>query len=213
MERFDKAADEPPSYPAGTVRTLLKSDLVTPRTRAVLAARLDLAPKAAPQVLDEAAFATLRAMCVLLIPQPGRENPVDLAGAVDDRLARGDGNGWRYAAMPPDDEAYRLGLRGVDECAHALFGAAFVALDTGRQEEVLHAVQRGEAAGESWHKAPAVRFFEELMAELVESYYSHPEAMDEIGYAGFADAHGWQDIGLDRLAPHEPSEADGTPLP
>ena len=43
----------PPRYPEGTVRGLLASDLVTPQTRAVLLARLDAPPGAAPRALDE----------------------------------------------------------------------------------------------------------------------------------------------------------------
>ena len=70
---------------------------------------------------------------------------------------------------------------------------------------LLHgAVQRGEAPGESWSVVPAARFFEELLAECVEGYYSAPAAQDEIGYAGFADAHGWQAVGVDQLQTHEP---------
>lgn len=194
------------TYPTGTVRALLASDLVTTQTRAVLLARLDGRRDPVPRVLDDTAFATLRAVCARLIPQPERPDPVDLAAAIHDRLARGEGNGWRYATMPPDREAYALGLRGTDECARAMFGAEFVALDGRRQDEVLRAVQRGEPLGGSWAGLPADRFFEELLAEVAECYYSHPLAQEEIGYAGFADARGWHAVGLDQLEPHEPRE-------
>jgi gluconate 2-dehydrogenase gamma chain len=195
---------EPPRYPTGTVRALLASDLVTPVTREVLVERLEARPKAHPRFFDAASFATLRAACERLIPQPERSTPIDLAGAVDERLARNEGNGWRYATMPPDRDAYQLGLRGIDECASLTFGAAFVDLDGARQDDVLRSVQDGKAEGASWVHVPAARFFEELLAELVESYYSHPVAQEEIGYAGFADAHGWQAMGLDTLEKHEP---------
>jgi len=200
---------DPPSYPEGTVRALLATDLVTPQTRAVLLARLEGSRGPDHRVLDGAAFATLRAVCARLIPQPDRSDPVDLAGAVDDRLARGEGNGWRYAVMPPDAEAYRRGLLGVDESARAMFGAAFVLLDEGSQDAVLRAVQRREAVGAVWQALPADRFFEELLAEVAECYYSHPLAQEEIGYVGFADARGWQAVGLNQLAPHEPRAMGG----
>ena len=214
MSETDRRSAEPdradaPTYPAGTVRALLATDLVTPPTRAALLARLDGPGEPGPRALDESAFDTLRAACARLIPQPERAAPVDLAGAVDARLARGEGNGWRYATMPPDAEAYRRGLRGVDDCARASFGAPFAALDGGRQDEVLRAVQRGEASGEAWEGLPAERFFEELLAEVAECYYSHPLAQEEIGYAGFADASGWQALGLNQLAPHEPAVLRG----
>ena len=194
------------AYPPGTVRALLASDLVTPGTRAVLLARLDAPPAPGPRALDAAAFAILRAVCARLVPQPERPAPIDLAGAVDGRLARGEGKGWRFATMPPDAEAYRRGLHGVDACARATFGVPFVVLAGRDRDDVLGAVQRGAVSGAEWDGLPPERFFEELLAEVVECYYSHPLAQEEIGYAGFADAHGWQAIGLDRLAPHEPRE-------
>jgi hypothetical protein len=65
-------------------------------------------------------------------------------------------------------------------------------------------VQRGDVEGGVWDTLPAQRFFEELLAEAVECYYSHPLAQEEIGYVGMADAHGWQAISLNRLEPWEP---------
>jgi hypothetical protein len=68
----------------------------------------------------------------------------------------------------------------------------------------LLAVQRNGAPGQTWKIVPAGRFFEELLAELTECYYSDPSAQEEIGYVGFADAHGWQALGLNELEAHEP---------
>lgn len=198
-----------PTYPPGTVRGLLATNLVTPPTRAALRARLDEAAPAEPRFFDPAAYATLRAACARLIPQPERPSPVDLAHDIDRRLAEDKSDGWRYDRMPPDPEAYRLGLGGLDESARAMFGAGFAALDGPRQDAVLGAVQRAEAPGASWTRLPADRFFEELLGECVEGYYSHPLAQEEIGYVGMADAHGWQAVGLDQLAPHEPRPLGG----
>jgi gluconate 2-dehydrogenase gamma chain len=193
-----------PVYPAGTVEALLHTDLVTAQTRRVLEERLHAPAQHVPRFFDADHYATLRAVCHLLIPQPDRPEPIDLAAAVDDRLARNDGKGWRYASMPPDREAYPLGLRGIEESAQSMLGVAFVALDEDRQHQLLRAVQSGSASGGMWSRVPPALFFEELLAELVESYYSHPSAQEEIGYVGFADAHGWQQIGLDQPESHEP---------
>lgn len=200
-----------PTYPEGTARRLLASDLVTPKTRAVLQARFDGPRGTSAQALDDGELAILRAACGRLIPQDERAEPIDLAGEIDRRLARGESKGWRYDAMPPERDAYRRGLRGVDESAHIMFGMPFTALSPGRQEEVLLAVQGGNAPGDAWHGLTARRFFEDMLAELVETYYSHPLAYDEIGYVGYADARGWQAIGLNQLAPHEPRPENGPP--
>lgn len=193
-------------YPEGTVRALLDTDLVTPATRTALRARLTARDQAspAPRFFDAHEFRTLTAVCHRLIPQDGRPHPVELPHALDARLADGKGDGWRYAVMPPDPEAHRLGLRGLDESARAMFGAGLTALPGDAQDAVLRAVQAGTVQGGAWDVLPAERFFEELLAELAEAYYSHPVAQDEIGYVGYADAHGWQAIGLDERAPHEP---------
>ncbi len=207
-------------YPAGATAVLLASDLVTPATCAVLKARLDGAgyrqessARANPRHFDEHGFATLRAASARLIPQLDRALPIDLARGIDERLADGLGNGWRYAVMPPDGEAYVRGLCGMNESAQERFGIDFVALDATRQDVVLHAIQSGEVSGVSWDAVPATRFFEELLAELTELYYAHPLAQDEIGYTGFADAHGWQALGLNELELWEtrPLPLVGTP--
>jgi hypothetical protein len=197
------------TYPRGTVRALIETSLVTPATRKALVSRLvpDDAPPppvSKPRFFDAEAFDTLRAACDRLIPQADRTHPVQLAGALDERLAEGKGDGWRYNQMPPDGEAHRRGLMGLNESAHAMFGEAFYELEASRQDEVLLAVQRNEAQGQTWKTLPAHRFFEELLAELVECYYSDPLTQEEIGYVGFADAHGWPAVGLNELEAHEP---------
>ncbi len=193
------------SYPPGTVRALLETDMVTPQTRAALLERLEKETAATPRFFDEAAFATLRAACARLLPQPERAaQPIDLAGAIDEHLAKGEGDGWRYDGMPPDGEAHRRGLLGLNESARLLFGRDFPELDGARQDAILSLVQRGEVEGGIWETTPADRFFEEFLAGATESYYSHPLAQEEIGYVGMADAHGWQSIGLDQLEPWEP---------
>lgn len=195
-------------YPAGTVRALLDTDLVTRPTRDALRARLEGRHAEPGRFFRPDALLTLRAACARLVPQPHREDPIDVAGCIDQRLADATGNGWRYDSMPPDAEAYAAGLAGLDETAHLRHGAAFHELEVSRQDEVLCAVQRGEAQGKIWERIPAPRFFEELLAESVEFYYSHPQAQEEIGYVGMADAPGWQAIGLDQLEPREPRAGD-----
>ena len=195
----------PKTYPAGTVRALLDTDLVTAPTRAALRARLDADDDYALRFFDEAAFATLRAVCVRLIPQPERAQGIDVATCIDKRLAENTSDGWRYDSMPSDRDAYVRGLRGLDETAMTMHGVGFVALEETRQVAILRSVQLGQAEGECWKSLPPKRFFEELLAEITEAYYSHPLAQEEIGYAGMADARGWRRVRLDDLEPWEPN--------
>lgn len=192
------------TYPSGTVRALLETDLITAPTRRALQARLARQDVAQARFFDARSFVTLRAACARLIPQPERSQPIDIAGAIDERLADGEGDGWRYDTMPPDGEAHRRGLRGVNESASAMFDAAFHQLEAAKQDDVLRAIQRSEVHGGVWDTLPAGRFFEELLAGAAEAYYAHPLAQEEIGYVGMADATGWHAIGLNRLEAREP---------
>ncbi len=186
-----------PHYPAGTVRALLRTGHVSDATRAALQQRLDAPVAYAPRFFAPETFALLAAVAACLIPQPDRpDQPIALAPAVDQRLAEGRADGWRYDALPPDREAFRLGLGGVRETAQALFRADFTQLSADQQGRVMQAICEGTPPGATWQTLPAGRFFEELLAELTETYYAHPLAQEEIGYVGMADLPGWTNIGL-----------------
>ena len=195
-----------PVYPNGTVRALLDTPHVSEATRAALQARLNAPAAYAPQFLAPETYALLEAVAARLFPQPDRpEAPIALAPAVDQRLAEGRADGWRYDALPPDREAYRLGLGGIQEIAQAQFQADFTALNTEHQDAVLKTLASGTPPGTTWQTLDAGRFFEEMLAELTETYYAHPLAQEEIGYVGMADLPSWSKIGLNEKEEREPS--------
>ena len=194
-----------PVYPSGTVRALLDTPHVSEATRAALQARLAVPATYAPQFLAPETYALLEAVAARLFPQPDRpEQPIALAPAVDQRLAEGRADGWRYDALPPDREAYRLGLGGIQEIAQAQFQADFMTLEAARQDAVLQTLAGGHPPGPTWQTLDAGRFFEELLAELTATYYAHPLAQEEIGYVGLADLPGWTKIGLNEKDEREP---------
>ncbi|GAB2961990.1 hypothetical protein GCM10027048_32880 [Hymenobacter coalescens] len=195
-------------YPIGTIRALLESPHVSEATRAALLERLD-APSYAPQFFDADTYRLLQAVCQRLLPQPDRPtDAIDLAAGIDARLLSGRSDGWRYDVLPPDREAYRLGLGGVQQAARVQFGRDFMALTGDEQDAVLAAVQAGTASGEAWLQLSAERFFEELLAEATILYYAHPLAQEEIGYAGMADLPAWSRIGLEEREDREPEEVN-----
>lgn len=160
--------------------SLLASDHVSPATRTALTARLADQPTT-PRFFTPVEFATLTAVCARLVP-PGSVARRPISSLIDGRLADGRGNGWRYAELPVDGEAYRAGLAAIDANA----GGPFAALDDEGQDAVLRDFQQS-----------APRFFADLLAEVVERFYADPVAQAEIGYAGFADRPAWTAIGLD----------------
>ncbi len=200
---------QPDVYPPESIRYLLTTTLLTAKTSAVLKQRSEAKPEV--HVFDESALGVLKALIKRLFPQAQSE--LNLAQDLEGRLASGISDGWRYDVMPPDLEAHRRGLAGIDQSAHLLFGAGFCALDQTSQDAVLAAVQRAQAPGSIWENLPARRYFEELLTELTEYYYSYADAQAEIGYAGMADARGWQQLGLDQRESWESAPGIAPVLP
>lgn len=188
--------------PQNTVRTLLATDHVTDVTRQVLTERLN-APPRQPTFFAANEFTLLQAICNRLLPQDNRPEPIDVAGGIDERLSQNKSNGWRYDVMPADGDAYGRGLAGVEESAQALFQQSFRQLSGAEQDRIIGLIQTGNAPGDIWQTLPADRFFEELLAEASENYYSHPLAQEEIGYVGIADLPSWQRVGLNQLEDRE----------
>ncbi|TDN36554.1 gluconate 2-dehydrogenase subunit 3 family protein [Hymenobacter sp. UV11] len=187
-----------------TSQDLLPSSHVSAATHAALSQRLaETGAAYEPQFLAPETFRLLEAVAARLFPQPERSVPIPLAPSVDQRLTEGRADGWRYDALPPDREAYRLGLGGIQEIAQSLFQTDFEALDATKQDEVIEALASGNPPGAVWQMLPAGRFFEEMLAELTEAYYAHPWAQDEIGYTGYADLPAWTKIGLNEKEPRE----------
>lgn len=192
-------------YPTGTVRALLDTAQVTEATRQAITERLT-APPRQPTFFSADEFALLQTICDRLIPQNEDAEHIDIAGGIDRRLSEQKSDGWRYDTMPADGDAYKLGLKGIDESAQILFKQRFLLLSDEQQNQVLKEIQKAEALGEIWQELPADRFFEELLAEAIENYYSHPLAQEEIGYVGMADTPGWQLVELNQLEDREPRE-------
>jgi len=191
-------------YPAGTVAALLNSDLVTPATAKALDRRMTAGVDKEAIVLSPELLVVLSAISGRLMPQSDRASPIDLAGEFVRRLATGAGDGWRYADLPPDAEMFDRGLRAVCASSIDVFNTSFASLTSAQQDELLREVQFGRVSGPAWHGIKPNLFFQELLAALVDIYYAHPVALDEIGFAGMADARGWQAVGLDARAQYEP---------
>ena len=190
-----------PRWPTGWALPLVASDATTAPTRDALLARLGPGPSD-PRFFDADAFATLTAACARLVPSDGLDAPVDVAPDIDARLARGDGNGWRYATLPPDGQAFRLGLAALDAAAQSAHGTRFVDLDGAAQDAVLLDVQH--ARGDAFAGFDAARWFEDWIAEAAALFYAHPHAQESIGYAGYADSPGWTRIGIGERDDREP---------
>jgi hypothetical protein len=128
-----------------------------------------------------------------ILPQDDRDadHKIPVLNYVDDR--RGEIDGYRYEDMPPDGDAIRLGLKAIDDIAQTMHGRPFVECGAAEQDEVLWTIHEDNPQGgeEIWEQMPADRFWILLVTEVVDAYYAHPFAWDEIGFGGPAYPRGY----------------------
>jgi hypothetical protein len=118
-----------------------------------------------------------------VVPQRGTD--VDLAARIDAALGAGLGDGWRYAELPPDPEAYRRGLDTL-----AALEPGFAALDAAGQDAVLDRIADGALGSDADGLLTATRmalWFTDVRADAVRTWLSQPAAQAWLRYDGFAD--------------------------
>ncbi len=147
---------------------------------------------------------TVRALCDVVTAQDS-EPRVPVAEMVDEKLAAGRLDGYRYANMPRDTDTWRLVLRGLDETAAGRYGRdSFATCDAQAQEAIVAALAEGSLSGGAWDELDCARAFSVCMRAIVAAFYSHPWAWNEIGYGGPAYPQGYMRLGpTSVLEPHE----------
>jgi hypothetical protein len=175
-------------------------------TRAAIDRRLT--PPPGPRFFTESEWLTLGAVCDRIMPQPAGRPAVPLPAYVDQKMADDILDGYRYAVLPPQGDAWRQGLAGLDQSADDLFGAPFHRLPAERQDDLLRRMQEGQLGGEAWGDMPCQPFFQHrLIPDITHAYYAHPTAWNEIGFGGPASPRGYVRMALDRRDPWEAVEA------
>jgi gluconate 2-dehydrogenase gamma chain len=132
------------------------------------------------RALDDAQFAILSAIVERLIPTDDRGPGAREARAAHYIAAALGAEYGRYLAD------YLAGLADIDERARATHGRPFVALEPLLQDEILAAIERGQAAGDG----PAPRtFFDLVLKHTREGVFGDPR------WGGNAERVGWNMIG------------------
>jgi hypothetical protein len=177
-------------------------------TRRVVVARVEEVPPI--RFFSSEELKLLTAIVDRIIPQDDRDEAhrIPVVNYIDERLNTGRIDGYRYEDMPPDSEAYRLGLQAIDDIAHQMHGRPFVELDAREQDMVLWSIHEDKPRGgeEIWQQMPADRFWLLLVSDAVDAYYAHPYAWDEIGFGGPAYPRGYFRLEYGRPEPWEVEE-------
>lgn len=178
------------------------------QTRRVVRERIERVPPYRFFNADE--IATLEAVVERIMPQPDRAGDARIAIApwIDAKLFEDLRDGYRYAELPPQRDAWRLALRGIDEAARARHAAVFTALTPEQQDDILRSIQRGEPRDGAWSQVPPARFFRNVLCSVVAKlHYAHPTAWSECGYNGPSSPRGHVRKWIGGVDPWEAHEA------
>jgi Gluconate 2-dehydrogenase subunit 3 len=135
-----------------------------------------------------------------------RDRPrIPVTAMIDSRLAEAETDGWRYANMPEDGQAWRDTLRFLDEDAQDKHGRGFAACPPSDQAALIQVVQ--DAGSGDWHGLPASRVWSLWTRYACTAFYGHPWAWNEMGFPGPAYPRGYKNIGVDKLEPFEVRDA------
>jgi hypothetical protein len=162
-------------------------------TREVVADRVQKTPRV--RFFSEQEAALLKAVIDRVMPQDDRavDRVIPVLPILDERLYKNSLNGFRYEDMPPDQEAYRLAIKAIEEMALNRFQQSFPDLTIHQQELILKSLHDGRPDPDHpiWQRMPVHRFWALLMEDCATAYYSHPWAWDEIGFGGPAYPRGY----------------------
>jgi hypothetical protein len=124
-----------------------------------------------------------------VMPQDDRHlsRRIPIVPRIDERLYKGSIPGYRFAKMPPDGDAYRLGFEAIEKIARHSYGRSFRKLSWGEQDELLKSIHDAKpkmGATDIWERMEVHRYWALVVQDCVEAYYAHPWAWDEIGFGG-----------------------------
>ncbi len=197
---------QPGYYPGFS--TMGQNEYWDKATRDVVTHRLEKTPER--KHFSEAEWVFWTAVFAHLIPQTDRtaDRQIPIVAQVDHRLHTNQISGYRYETMPPNREAYKLGLEAIEAEAKHRFGGEFLVLPFKQQDQVLAAIHDGkpEAAEEIWKRMSVHRFWQHIMNDAIESYYAHPWSWDEVGFGGPAYPRAYTRLERGEPEPWEVSE-------
>jgi len=130
---------------------------------------------------------------------------IPLTAMIDTRLAEAETDGWRYANMPEDGQAWRDTLGFLDADAQAKHGRGFADCPATDQAALIQVVQ--DAGPGDWHGWPASRVWSLWTRYACTAFYSHPWAWNEMGFPGPAYPRGYKNIGAGQREPFEVPDA------
>jgi len=170
-------------------------------TREVVLDRVENTPGIRFFTAEEAA--TLKAYCDTITHQH-REPRIPVLSFVDEKLLKGQGDGYQYADMPDDGTAWRLVAQGLEYSAQREWRASsFAGAPISTREDIVAVFADGKLQGGPWEQLNVSRVFKLTTKHICQAFYSHPWAWNEIGFGGPAYPRGYAAFGSDHLGDRE----------
>jgi len=151
---------------------------------------------------------TLTAFADVALAQDS-EPRIPVMAYVDEKLDRGALDGYQYFDLPDDRETWRAVARGLDEEARKRSRERFPLLRVEDQLEVVGDFTSGKLYGGTWATLNVSRAWSVVMRHLLQAFYSHPWAWNEIGFGGPAYPRGYSRFGSPHLQEAERETWEG----
>jgi len=137
----------------------------------------------------------LQALADTILPQDDRppEQRIPIVPYIDASVYNEETPGYRLETMPDPRTTWRLGIEGIDQTSQALYGGRhYVELTPDERHSVIKALAQEKPPGEVWRRLSPARFcLGVLTGAIINAYYAHPTAWNEIGYGGPAYPRGY----------------------
>ena len=157
---------------------------------------------------ERAEAETLTVFADLYLAQDS-EPRIPVLAYVDEKLFEGNLDGYQYFDMPDDRETWRCVARGLDQEAQRRGAERFPLLTMEDQLEVMHEFDSGDLHGGAWDTLNVSRAWSVVTRHLLQQFYSHPWAWNEIGFGGPAYPRGYSRFGSPHLQSAEREEWEG----
>lgn len=168
-------------------------------TRRVVLDRVERVPPIRFFTADEAQ--TLKAFCDIATAQD-EEPRIPVLSYIDEKLESGVGDGWQFEDLPGDGEVWRRVARGLDDEA----GGRYAEAPEEVRVQIVHRFSKAELGDGVWSELDVGRAWGVVMRYVVQAFYSHPWAWNEIGFGGPAYPRGYSAFGSPHLGEREPWE-------
>jgi hypothetical protein len=175
-------------------------------TRKVVVARVELVPEI--RFFDAVEARTLKAFCDVVTAQDS-EPRIPVLSYVDDKLHSGRLDGYQYYDLPDDRELWRLVARGLDEEASRRGAPSYADADAEEREAIVADFAEAKLHGGTWSTLSVSRAWTIVTGHIVQAFYAHPWAWNEIGFGGPAYPRGYSRFGSPHLDKAEREEWEG----